>query len=47
MTFNRYCNSNCTICRLNDRCMPGQQRGVTRWEQQDVLDGMWMQLEQS
>jgi len=47
MTLNRYCSSNCKTCPLKDRCTPSQQRRVTRWEHQDVLDDMQVQLEQS
>ena len=45
MTFNRYWSSNCKTCPLKDRCTPSQQRRVTRWEHQDVLDDMQEQLE--
>ena len=47
MTLNRYWSSNCKTCPLKDRCTPSQQRRVTRWEHQDVLDDMQEQLEQS
>jgi len=46
MTLNRYWSSNCRGCALKDKCTPSQQRRVTRWEHQDVLDDMQMQLEQ-
>ena len=46
MTLNRYWSSNCKTCPLKDRCTPSQQRRVTRWEHQDVLDDMQVQLEQ-
>jgi len=47
MTLNRYWSSNCKTCPLRDRCTPSQQRRVTRWEHQDVLDDMQEQLERS
>ena len=47
MTLNRYWSSNCQGCPLKDKCTPSQQRRVTRWEHQDVLDDMQVQLEQS
>lgn len=47
MTLNRYWSSNCKACPLKDKCTPSQQRRVTRWEHQDVLDDMQVQLEQS
>jgi transposase len=47
MTNHRYWSSNCKDCALKDRCTPSQQRRVTRWEHQDVLDDMQMRLENS
>ena len=47
MTLNRYWSSNCKGCPLKDKCTPSQQRRVTRWEHQDVLDDMQAQLERS
>lgn len=47
MTLNRYWSSNCKACPLKDKCTPSQQRRVTRWEHQDVLDDMQVQLERS
>jgi transposase len=47
MTLNRYWSSNCKTCPLKDRCTPSQQRRVTRWEHQDVLDNIQERLERS
>ena len=47
MTNHRYWSSNCKGCPLKDKCTPSQQRRVTRWEHQDVLDEMQVRLEQS
>ena len=47
MMLNRYWSSNCKTCPLKDRCTPSQQRRVTRWEHQDLLDDMQEQLERS
>ena len=47
MTLNRYWSSNCKACLLKDKCTPSQERRVTRWEHQNVLDDMQAQLEQS
>ena len=47
MTLNRYWSSNCKTCPLKERCTPRQQRRVTRWEHQDVLDDIQEQLERS
>jgi transposase len=47
MTNHRYWSSNCKGCALKDRCTPSQQRRVTRWEHQDVLEEMQARLEQN
>ena len=47
MTLNRYWSSNCKGCALKDKCTPSQARRVARWEHQDVLDDMQVQLEQN
>jgi transposase len=45
MTNHRYWSSNCKGCALKDRCTPSQNRRVTRWEHQDVLDAMQARLD--
>ena len=47
MTNHRYWSSNCKGCALKDRCTPSQQRRVTRWEHQDLLDDMQARLDHS
>ena len=47
MALNRYWSSNCKGCLLKDKCTPSQQRRVTRWEHQDVLDDMQVQLDKN
>lgn len=47
MTLNRYWSSNCKACPLKEKCTPSQQRRVTRWEHQDVLDDMQVRLEEN
>jgi hypothetical protein len=47
VTNHRYWSSNCKECPLKEKCTPGAQRRVTRWEHQDVLDDMLARLEQS
>jgi transposase len=44
MKNHRYWSSNCKGCPLKDRCTPSQNRRVTRWEHQDVLDDMQVRL---
>jgi hypothetical protein len=43
----RYWSSNCKECPLKAKCTPSQQRRVTRWEHQDVLDDMQARLDQN
>jgi transposase len=45
MTNHRYWSSNCKGCELKDRCTPSQQRRVTRWEHQNLLDEMQARLD--
>jgi transposase len=47
MKNHRYWSSNCKGCALKDKCTPSQQRRVTRWEHQDVLDKMQERLDQN
>jgi transposase len=47
MKNHRYWSSNCQGCALKDKCTPSQQRRVTRWEHQDVLDEMQARLDQN
>lgn len=36
--LHRYWSSNCKSCALKDRCTPGTERRVTRWEHEDILE---------
>lgn len=47
MTNHRYWSSNCKGCPVKDKCTPSQQRRVTRWEHQDMLEEMQARLEQN
>jgi len=47
MTNHRYWSSNCKACPLKEKCTPSQQRRVTRWEHQDVLENMQARLDQT
>jgi transposase len=47
MKNHRYWSSNCQGCALKDKCTPSEQRRVTRWEHQDVLDDMQIRLDQN
>jgi transposase len=45
MTVHRYWSSNCKRCALKAQCTPGEQRRVTRWEHEDVLDNARARLD--
>jgi transposase len=45
MTLHRYWSSNCQECVMKERCTPSQQRRVTRWEHEDVLDDVQARLD--
>jgi len=47
MKNHRYWSSNCKDCPLKSKCTPSQQRRITRWEHQDVLEDMQARLEQT
>ena len=40
MRIHRYWSSNCKSCAMKDRCTPGEQRRVSRWEHEEILDAM-------
>jgi hypothetical protein len=42
---NRYWSSNCKQCAIKEKCTPGEQRRVTRWEHENVLETMQSRLD--
>jgi transposase len=38
LTLYRYWSSNCQSCSIKDRCTPGKERRVTRWEHEAILE---------
>lgn len=42
----RYWSSHCQQCVLKEKCTPGEQRRVTRWEHEEVLEAMQTRLDQ-
>jgi len=44
---NRYWSSNCKQCAIKEKCTPGEQRRVTRWEHENVLETMQNRLDQA
>ncbi len=47
MKIYRYWFSDCKSCALKDKCTPGEQRRLTRWEHEDVLDEMQNRLDKT
>jgi transposase len=46
LKLHRYWSSNCQQCEIKAKCTPGEQRRITRWEHEDILDAMQTRLEQ-
>ena len=47
LTLHRYWSSRCQPCAIKEQCTPGEQRRVTRWEHEAVLDAMQTRLDQA
>lgn len=47
MQLHRYWSSNCRSCTLKEKCTPSEQRKLTRWEHEDVLDEMQDRLDKT
>ncbi|ATX81706.1 Transposase [Mariprofundus ferrinatatus] len=45
--LNRYWSSNCQQCQLKGQCTPGEQRRISRWEHEEVLEAMQVRVDQS
>ena len=45
LRISKYWSSNCQRCSLKEKCTPGPQRRVTRWEHEAVLDEMQARLD--
>ncbi len=43
----RYWSSHCKLCAIKEKCTPGGQRRVTRWEHEAVLEAMQTRLDQA
>jgi transposase len=46
LKLHRYWSSNCQQCEIKAQCTPGEQRRITRWEHEDILDATQTRLEQ-
>ncbi len=40
LTIHKYWSSNCRACTMKAQCTPGEQRRVTRWEHEALLEAM-------
>jgi transposase len=47
LKLHRYWSSNCKLCAIKEKCTPGEQRRVTRWEHENVLETMQNRLDQA
>lgn len=47
LTLHRYWSSHCKLCAIKEQCTPSEQRRVTRWEHEAVLDAMQTRLDQA
>jgi len=45
LTFHRYWTSECKNCAMKKKCTPGEERRVTRWENETVLEAMQSRLD--
>ncbi len=47
LKLHRYWSSNCKSCSMKMQCTPGEQRRISRWEHEDILDAMQVRLDHS
>ncbi len=47
MTVHRYWSSSCKECALKAKCTTGDQRRISRWEHEDILDAMQTRLDKA
>jgi len=47
MTVNRYWSSSCKECELKAKCTTGDQRRITRWEHEEILEAMQTRLDKA
>lgn len=45
LKLHRYWSSSCRQCAIKAQCTPGEQRRVTRWEHEDLLEAMQKRLD--
>ena len=47
MKLHRYWSSHCQQCAIKEKCTPGEQRRIARWEHEGVLEAMQLRLDQA
>ena len=47
LKLHRYWSSHCQGCTIKDKCTPSEQRRVSRWEHEAVLEAMQARLDQA
>ncbi len=47
MTLRRYWTSACSNCPIRNLCTPAEQRRITRWEHEHVLEAVQRRLDES
>ena len=47
LKLHRYWSSNCKLCAIKEKCTPGVERRITRWEREDILEIMQNRLDQA
>ncbi len=47
LTLHRYWTNACQGCALKNRCTPGKQRRITRWEHEHVLEAAQQRLDEN
>ena len=47
LKLHRYWSSHCQGCAIKDKCTPSEQRRVSRWEHEAVLEAMQARLDQA
>ena len=47
MKLHRYWSSHCQQCAIKEKCTPGEQRRIARWEHEEVLEAMQLRLDQA
>ena len=47
LNLHRYWSSHCQQCEIKSKCTPSEQRRVSRWEHEDILEVMQTHLDQA